>query len=76
MTAEKPHIPRRKQDRIEFSVNVATLVSMLSGGALYYRDQAEERAADKARLVVLEERLIQLQSQLGEANARLAHAAP
>ncbi len=69
-------IPRRSQDKIHFSVNVATLASLLSGGAMYFHHEIEARAEAEARVKVLEERMIQLQSEVGEANARLANVSP
>ena len=63
--------PRRKSDKVHFTVNVATLVSLLSGGAMYMRSEMDARAEAKAKIAVLEQRLIQLQGQLGETNAHL-----
>ena len=68
--------PRRKSDKVEFTVNVATLASLLSGGAVYFRHEIETRAEAEAKVRILEERLIILHSQIGELNARFANGTP
>lgn len=67
--SEHEHIPRRgrKIDAANLSINITQLVAIVGlvwGAAMAFRDLTDRIAAADARAV-------QLQSQIGETNARL-----